>query len=117
MPEVQTSSESPVDDSLQNINTVDVNNVGQCDIALSEGGFSLFSRIVSSPRSRKEARGSTKLFHQLSLASLSPLTLSLHEQTAPASFPVHLYHRLLHFLHQPSPLTLPVGWWEAPFMC
>ncbi len=66
--------------------------------ALSEGGFSLYSRSVSSPCSGNEARGSTKLFHQLSLASLSPLTLSLHEQTAPASFPVHLHHRLLHFL-------------------
>ncbi len=65
----------------------------------------MFSRSVSSPCSGKEARGSTKLFHQLSLSLLlSPLTLSLHEQTAPASFPVHLHHLLLRFLHQPSPL-------------
>lgn len=107
-------SESPVDDNLQkmlNVNIVDANNVPWCDIALSEGGFGLFSRSVFSPCSGEEAGGSTKLFHQLSLVSLSPLTLSL--QTVPAQFPVHLHHRLLHFRNQ----LCPLGWWEAPFMC
>lgn len=91
------SSKSPSDDNLQkmlNVNTVDVNNVPQCDIALSEGGFGLFSQCFLSP----QAGGSIKLFHQLSLPSLSPLTLSVHEQTMPSLFPVHLHHRPLHFL-------------------
>lgn len=52
------SSKSPLDDNLQkmlNVNTVDVNNVPQCDIALSEGGFGWFSRSVSSLRRQEEA--------------------------------------------------------------